>query len=76
MVPDMCVFQVAEVPMNGYIYVTDKLQIDFDEDILQMLLGRIKSPFISNPCVFQSVPNKEDQSRVKLFYSDVLNSKC
>ena len=34
MVPDMCVFQVAEVPMNGYIYVTDKLQIDFDEDIL------------------------------------------
>ena len=42
-----------------------------------MVLGRIKSPSISNPCIFQSVSNKEDQRRVKLsFYSDVLNSKC
>ena len=30
---------------------------------------------MSNPCVFRNVPNKEDQRRVKLFYSDVLNSK-
>ena len=62
-----------------YINVTDKSQrvLDFVEDILQMLLGRIKSPSISNPCIFQSVPNKEDQRRVKLFfYSGVLNSKC
>ena len=40
-----------------------------------MLLGRIKSLSISNPCVFQIDPNKEDQERVKFFYSDVLNSK-
>ena len=32
-----------------------------------MVLGCIKSPFTSNPCVFQSIPNKEDQRRVKLF---------
>ena len=47
------------------INVTDKLQIDFVEDIPQMLLGRIKSPFLSISCIFQSVPNKEDQRRVK-----------
>ena len=35
-----------------------------------MVLGRIKSPFISNPCMFQSVPNKEDQRRVKLHCSE------
>ena len=40
-----------------------------------MLVGRIKSPFISFPCFNLIVPNKEDQRRVKLFYSDVLNSK-
>ena len=49
--------------------------LDFVEDIPLLLLGRIKSPFISFPCVFRVVPNKEDQRRVKLFYSDVLNSK-
>ena len=39
-------------------------------------MGRIKSPFLSFPCMFQNGPNKEDQRRVKLFYSDVLSSKC
>ena len=40
-----------------------------------MVLDRIKSPFIFNPCIFQSFPNKESQRRVKFFYSVVLNSK-
>ena len=37
-----------------------------------MVLGRIKSPSISNPCIFQSVPNKEDQKRVKSFNANIL----
>ena len=40
-----------------------------------MLVGRIKSPFISFPCMSQNGPNKVVQRRVKLFYSDGLNSK-
>ena len=32
-----------------------------------MVLDCIKSPFISNPCMFQSISNKVDQRRVKLF---------
>ena len=55
--------------------ISPKRVLDFVEDSLWMLLGRIKSLSMSNPCVFQNGPNKEDQRRVKLFYSDVLNSK-
>ena len=41
-----------------------------------MVSDCIKSPFISNPCVFQSVPNKEGQRRVKLFvgHPDVMDN--
>ena len=31
--------------------------LDFVEDIPLLLLGRIKSPFISFPCVYRIVPN-------------------
>ena len=55
--------------------ISPKRVLDFVEDIPQMLVGRIKSPFISFPCILKYCPNKEDQRRVKLFYSDVLNLK-
>ena len=38
-----------------------------------MVLGRIKSPFSSNLCIFQSVPNKEDQRRVKLTLTPIIS---
>ena len=57
--------------------ISPKRVFDFVEDFLLMVLGCIKSPFISNPCIFQSFPNKEDQRRVKLFYvTDVMDRTC
>ena len=41
-----------------------------------MLLGCIKSPSISNPCIFQKITQiKKIEEELTYFYSDVLNSK-